>query len=79
MPEAKNENLMEAVIDPRDLVAYQPGSIVSRMLVYTRSGTITVFAFDAAKGSPSTPHPTTPSSRSSTGRRSSRSPAPSTP
>ncbi|MDK2890468.1 MAG: hypothetical protein PWR21_1100 [Methanoculleus sp.] len=50
MPETKKENLTERVIDPRDLVAYQQGSIVSRMLVYEKSGTITVFAFDAAEG-----------------------------
>ncbi|WP_332450810.1 cupin domain-containing protein [Methanoculleus sp.] len=50
MPEAKKENLVEQVIDPRDLVTYQQGSIVSRMLVYTKSGTITVFAFDAGEG-----------------------------
>lgn len=50
MPEAKKEILTEQVIDPRDLVAYQQGSIVSRMLVYEKSGTITVFAFDAAEG-----------------------------
>ena len=50
MPEARKENLTEQVIDPRDLVAYQPGSIVSRMLVYTKAGTITVFAFDAGEG-----------------------------
>ncbi len=50
MPEARKENLTEQVIDPRDLVAYQPGSIVSRMLVYTKSGTITVFSFDAGEG-----------------------------
>jgi len=49
MTEAK-ENLAEQVIDPRDLVAYQQGSIVSRMLVYSKSGTITVFAFDAGEG-----------------------------
>jgi len=35
---------------PRDLVAYQQGSIVSRMLAYTKSGTITIFAFDAGEG-----------------------------
>ncbi len=50
MPEAGKENLIERVIDPCDLVAYQPGSIVSRMLVYTKSGTITIFAFDAGEG-----------------------------
>jgi quercetin dioxygenase-like cupin family protein len=49
MTEAK-ENLAEQIIDPRDLVAYQQGSIVSRMLVYSKSGTITVFAFDAGEG-----------------------------
>lgn len=30
----------------RDLVEYQPGVVVSRMLVYRRAGTITLFAFD---------------------------------
>jgi len=50
MPEAKKESLTEQVIDPRDLVAYQPGSIVSRMLVYEKSGTITIFAFDTGEG-----------------------------
>lgn len=49
MSKAK-ENLAEQVIDPRALVAYQSGSIVSRMLVYTKAGTITVFAFDAGEG-----------------------------
>ena len=49
MPEKKKENFAEQVIDPRDLVAYQPGSIVSRMLVYTKSGTITIFAFDESE------------------------------
>ncbi|WOX54947.1 MULTISPECIES: cupin domain-containing protein [unclassified Methanoculleus] len=50
MTEEEKENLTERVIDPRDLVIYQPGSIVSRMLIYTKSGTITVFAFDAGEG-----------------------------
>lgn len=50
MPEAKKENFSERVIDPCDLVAYQPGSIVSRMLVYEKSGTITLFAFDGGEG-----------------------------
>lgn len=50
MPEPKKENFAEQVISLRDFVAYQPGSIVSRMLIYTKSGTITVFAFDAGEG-----------------------------
>jgi len=50
MSETETERLTERVIDPRGLVAYQPGSIVSRMLINTPAGTITVFAFDADEG-----------------------------
>lgn len=32
------------------LVDYQPGSVVSRTLVKGRTGTVTVFAFDAGEG-----------------------------
>jgi quercetin dioxygenase-like cupin family protein len=34
----------------RGLVDYQPGAVVSRMLVFKRSGTITLFAFDEGQG-----------------------------
>lgn len=50
MSETETERLTERVIDPRGLVAYQPGSIVSRMLINTPAGTITIFAFDADEG-----------------------------
>jgi quercetin dioxygenase-like cupin family protein len=33
-------------VSPRDMVSYQDGSIVSRMLINTSSGTVTLFAFD---------------------------------
>jgi quercetin dioxygenase-like cupin family protein len=33
-----------------DLVAYQPGSVVSRTLVQKPTGTVTLFAFDAGQG-----------------------------
>ena len=33
-----------------DLVAYQSGAVVSQTLVKERSGTVTVFAFDAGEG-----------------------------
>ena len=33
-----------------DLVAYQPGSIVSREILKQPTGTVTVFAFDAGQG-----------------------------
>ncbi len=41
---------MERILDPAQLVAYQDGSVVSRMLVNKPSGTITIFAFDAGEG-----------------------------
>ncbi len=50
MPEPEKDNLAEQIINLRDFVAYQPGSIVSRMLIYKKSGTITIFAFDAGEG-----------------------------
>ncbi len=41
-----------------DLVAYQPGSVVSRTLLRNDGGTLTLFAFDAGQGlsEHSTPH-----------------------
>ena len=36
----------EQVVSLRELVGYQPGTVVSRMLVFKRTGTITLFAFD---------------------------------
>ena len=50
MPEKSHENLAGKILDPKDLIAYQEGSVVSRMIVYKKSGTITLFAFDAGEG-----------------------------
>jgi len=33
-----------------ELVAYQPGAVVSREIVKKKTGTVTVFAFDKAQG-----------------------------
>ena len=33
-----------------DLVAYQPGAVVSRTLIKKSAGTVTAFAFDAGQG-----------------------------
>ncbi|MCG3148226.1 MAG: hypothetical protein PCFJNLEI_01669 [Verrucomicrobiae bacterium] len=33
-----------------DLVEYQPGAIVSREILKTKSGSVTLFAFDAGQG-----------------------------
>jgi quercetin dioxygenase-like cupin family protein len=50
MSEKKNENLAGLILQPKDLIAYQEGSVVSRMIVYKKSGTITLFAFDTGEG-----------------------------
>jgi len=50
MPEKPHENLTGKILDPKDLIAYQEGSVVSRMIVYKKSGTLTLFAFDAGEG-----------------------------
>jgi Uncharacterized conserved protein, contains double-stranded beta-helix domain len=42
MPPAK-------ALELKELVAYQPGAIVSRTLVDKESGTVTLFAFDAGQ------------------------------
>ncbi|HET6581291.1 MAG TPA: cupin domain-containing protein [Methanoregula sp.] len=50
MPVKSQENLTGTVLNPKDLIAYQEGSVVSRMIVYKKSGTITLFAFDTGEG-----------------------------
>jgi quercetin dioxygenase-like cupin family protein len=46
------------VFRPRDMVAYQEGSVVSRQLLKLPAGSVTVFAFDAGEGlsEHTTPH-----------------------
>jgi quercetin dioxygenase-like cupin family protein len=41
---------LEGVVTAADLVAPQPGAVVSRTLIKKPSGTVTVFAFDAGEG-----------------------------
>jgi quercetin dioxygenase-like cupin family protein len=41
-----NEPLRSAKFTYKDLVAYQEGSVVSRTIIDTPAGTVTVFAFD---------------------------------
>ena len=50
MPVKSPENLTGKVLNPKDLITYQEGSVVSRMIVYKKSGTITLFAFDTGEG-----------------------------
>jgi len=49
-PEKKREELKGKVLETNNLVQYQEGAIASRMLVFKKIGTITLFAFDAGEG-----------------------------
>ncbi len=44
------EKIPSEVWKPGDLIAVQPQAVVSRTLVNQKSGTITLFAFDAGQG-----------------------------
>jgi quercetin dioxygenase-like cupin family protein len=50
MPGKPPANLSSQVLDPASLIAYQDESVVSRMIVYKKTGTITLFAFDKGEG-----------------------------
>jgi quercetin dioxygenase-like cupin family protein len=50
MPETGREELKERVHSVNDLIAYQTGTVASRMIVFKKAGTITVFSFDAGEG-----------------------------
>ena len=44
------QTLKGAVLDPAELVTYKDGSTVSREIMKQKTGTVTVFAFDAGQG-----------------------------
>ncbi|MFA6363989.1 cupin domain-containing protein [Methanoregula sp.] len=50
MTDTGREDLKEKVLNVNDLIAYQPGTVASRMVVFKKAGTITVFSFDAGEG-----------------------------
>jgi quercetin dioxygenase-like cupin family protein len=52
MPEAPGDDIKGKVLHVRDLVSYQDGTIASRMIVFKKAGTITVFSFDEGEGLP---------------------------
>lgn len=43
-------NDLTDVFSPKDMLAYQPQSVVSREIMRKPSGTITIFAFDRGEG-----------------------------
>ncbi len=52
MKDYKHEPIAGTVVRLSDLVMYQDGAIASRMLLFRKNGTITVFAFDEGEGLP---------------------------
>ena len=46
----KREELIGKVLAVNDLLQYQDGTVASRMIVFKKTGTITLFAFDAGEG-----------------------------
>jgi len=46
----KREELIGKVLATNDLLQYQDGTVASRMIVFKKAGTITLFAFDAGEG-----------------------------
>jgi quercetin dioxygenase-like cupin family protein len=43
-------NLIGVVLNMKNMVSYQPGSVVSRAVLDKSVGTVTVFAFDSGQG-----------------------------
>jgi quercetin dioxygenase-like cupin family protein len=48
--EKKREELVGKVLPVNGLIEYQEGTVASRMIVFRKAGTITLFAFDAGEG-----------------------------
>jgi len=46
----KRDDLAGKVLVTNDLLQYQEGTVASRMIVFKKTGTITLFAFDAGEG-----------------------------
>jgi quercetin dioxygenase-like cupin family protein len=44
------KNLIGEVLNIKDMVSYQTGSVVSRTVIDKSAGTVTVFAFDSEQG-----------------------------
>jgi quercetin dioxygenase-like cupin family protein len=50
MAEQNQKNFIAESAPAADLVGYQSGAVVSRTLVNKKTGTVTLFAFDAGEG-----------------------------
>jgi len=49
-PDKTRKDLIGKVLVTNDLLQYQDGTVASRMIVFKKTGTITLFAFDAGEG-----------------------------
>ncbi len=49
-PDKKREELKAKVLALKDLVAYQDGTVASRMIINRKAGSITLFSFDKNEG-----------------------------
>ena len=47
---SQDQNLLERVLVLSDLVDYQEGAVVSRMVINKSKGTVTLFSFDKGQG-----------------------------
>jgi len=50
MQDSGREELREKVLKVNDLIAYQTGTVASRMIVFKKAGTLTIFSFDEGEG-----------------------------
>jgi len=50
MSEEKDDAIIGVPIKPRDMITYQSETIVSRVVMMSRQGTVTLFAFDEGQG-----------------------------
>lgn len=46
----KRDELLSKVLNLKDLVQYQDGTVASRMIIHTKAGSITLFSFDEDEG-----------------------------
>ena len=50
MQDSERDDLKAKVLAINDLVAYQTGTVASRMIVFRKAGTLTCFSFDEGEG-----------------------------
>jgi quercetin dioxygenase-like cupin family protein len=49
-PEKRREDLLGKVLQLKDLIQYQDGTVASRMIISRKTGNVTLFSFDENEG-----------------------------